>query len=213
MAIARDDCEARNLRVAHEIVDFSTLHVRCAVITPAQGREGVLGPGLLGETRRQVLGVGPPIQCAQRVGPDFPRRSRALELVLEPYLLLRPENRLWRRAPLRVRDMRIVEPDFRRRIAAVEAAPAIQNLHRNFRKHFHELVADELIERRIAEGVRAPIAMLVGNDHFQVLTVPQRPVGLEAVDRRQVVRFHPQPIAIEFLDWNVFYRRWIETLE
>jgi len=109
--------------------------------------------------------------------------------------------------------MRIVEPDFRRRIPAVEAAPAVQNPHDRLRKHSNELVATELFERRIAEGVRAPIAVLVGNEQVQMLTVPQRPVALEAVDRRQVVRFRPQPIAIELLDWNVLYRWWIETLE
>src|ERR1044072_140354 len=109
--------------------------------------------------------------------------------------------------------MRIVERNFRWRLADVEAAPAVQNPHGRLRKHSHELVATELFERGIAEGVRAPIAVLVGNEQVQVLTVPQRPVALEAIDRRQVVRFHPQPIAIELLDWNVFYRWWIETLE
>ena len=43
--------------------------------------------------------------------------------------------------------------------------------------------------------------------------VPQRPVGLEAVDRRQVVRFHSQPIAVPLLDGNVFDGWRIETLE
>ena len=100
-----------------------------------------------------------------------------------------------------------------RRIAAVEGAPAVENLHLRLRKHSDELVAAELSERRIAEGIRAPIAVLVGNDQVQVLAVAQRPVGLEAVDRRQVVRFHPQPIAIELVDGNVLYRWWIEAFE
>jgi glutamine amidotransferase PdxT len=68
-------------------------------------------------------------------------------------------------------------------------------------------------ERRIAEGIRAPIAVLVGDDQVQVLTVTQRPVALEAVDRRQVVRFHPEPIVIELFDGYVFYSGWIEALE
>jgi hypothetical protein len=55
--------------------------------------------------------------------------------------------------------------------------------------------------------------VLVGNDQVQVLTVTQRPVALEAVDRRQVVRFHPQPIAIELFDGYVFYSGWIEAFE
>src|SRR6185295_7155881 len=36
---------------------------------------------------------------------------------------------------------------------------------------------------------------------------------LEAVDRREVVRFHPQPIAVELFDRNVFYSGWIEAFE
>src|SRR6185312_5169423 len=120
---------------------------------------------------------------------------------------------LRRRAPLRVGHMRIVEADLRRRIAAVEAAPAVENLHLRLRKHSYELVAAELCERRIAEGIRAPIAVLVSNDQVQVLTVTQRPVALEAVDRRQVVRFHSQPIASERVDEYVVYRWWTEALE
>src|ERR1043165_5259866 len=115
-AVARDDGEARDLRVANEAVDFSALCVSGAVVTSTQSCVGVLGPRLLGETRGQVLRVGAPVQRGQRVAPDFPRRRRSLEPVLEPCLLLRPENRLGRRAPLRIGDMRIVEPDFRRGI-------------------------------------------------------------------------------------------------
>src|SRR6185436_2812680 len=43
--------------------------------------------------------------------------------------------------------------------------------------------------------------------------VAERPIGLEAVDRRQVVRLRPQSIAIELLDGDVFYSRRIEALE
>src|SRR5262249_22824279 len=124
-----------------------------------------------------------------------------------------PEDRLGRRAPLRVGDMRIVEPDFGRGIAAVETTAAVENLQNGLREHSHELVAAELVERRIAEGVRAPIAVLVGNDEVEMLAVPQRPVALEAVDRRQVVRLHSQTVAVELFDRNVFDRGWIEALE
>ena len=109
--------------------------------------------------------------------------------------------------------MRVVEPDFFRGIAAVETAAAVENLHQRLRSHRRELVAAQLSERRIAEAIGAPIAMLVGNDQVEVLAVAERAVGLEAVDRGQVVRFHPQPIAIELVDGNVFHRGWAEVLE
>src|SRR5678815_2687972 len=84
--------------------------------------------------------------------------------------------------------MRIIEPNLLRRIAAVVGTPAFEDLHQLLREHRRELVAPELSERRIAKWVRAPIAALVGDDQVKVATVPQRTVGLEAVDRRQVVR-------------------------
>src|SRR6185436_14784892 len=92
VAIARDDGEACDLRVANEIVDFSALQVRGAVVPSSQRSVSVPGPRLPGETRGQVLRVGAPVQRSERVTPDFPRRRRASELVLEPCLLLRPEN-------------------------------------------------------------------------------------------------------------------------
>src|SRR6185312_7341052 len=213
VAVARYDGEARDLRVAHQMVDLGALRVRCAEVTPAEGSVRVRGPGLLGETAGQVLRVGALIERSERVAPDFPRRRGALELGLEPRLLLRPEDRLRRRAPLRVFDMRSVEPDVRRRIAAVETTAAVESLHGRLGKHTGELVAAELFQRRIAEGVRAPIAMLVGDDEVEMPAVAQRPVGLEAVDGRQVVRLQPQPVAIELFDRSVFYRWWIEALE
>ena len=109
--------------------------------------------------------------------------------------------------------MRVVEPDFFRGIAAVEGTPAVENLHQRLRRHRRELVTAQLPERRIAEAVRAPIAMLVGNDQVEMLAVAERAVGLEAVDRGQVVRFQPQPIAIPLVDGNVFHRGWAEVLE
>src|SRR6185312_16299481 len=87
------------------------------------------------------------------------------------------------------------------------------SLHGRLGKHTGELVAAELFQRRIAEGVRAPIAMLVGDNEVEMPAVAQRPVGLEAVDGRQVVRLQPQPVAIELFDRSVFYRWWIEALE
>ncbi len=165
------------------------------------GQDSLVRPG------GQVLRVGARVERALRIAPDLPRRGRAPELVLEPCLLLRPEDRLRRCVPLRVGDMRVVEADLRRGIAAVEGAPAVENLHHRLGKHADELVAAELSERRVAEGIRAPIAVLVGDDQVQVPAVAQRPVGLEAVDRRQVVRLHPQPVAVELLDGNSPSRR------
>jgi len=55
--------------------------------------------------------------------------------------------------------------------------------------------------------------VLIRNDQVEVLTVPEHPVGDEAVDRDDVVRFHSQPIAVELLDRNVFDSGWIEAFE
>src|SRR5262245_62454689 len=51
VAVARDDGEASNLRVANETVDFSAFCVSGAVVTASQSCVSVLGPRLLGETR------------------------------------------------------------------------------------------------------------------------------------------------------------------
>src|SRR5262249_31014879 len=153
----RHDGEAADLRVAYEMVDLGAFRVRLAVVSRAEDSVRARGPGLLGETRGQVLGVGAQIERAQRVAPDLPRRRGAPELGLEPRLLLRAEKRLGRRAALRVGHVRIVEADFERGIAAVETTAAVENLHDGLGRHLHELVAAELVERRIAERVRAPI--------------------------------------------------------
>src|SRR4051812_34022497 len=79
------------------------------VVPSTHGGERVRGPGLLDETGRQVLRVGAGVDGALRAGPDLPRPRRLLELVLEPGLLRRPEDRLRRRVPLRVGDMVVVE--------------------------------------------------------------------------------------------------------
>jgi hypothetical protein len=112
MAVARDNGEAGDLRVAHEIVDFSALCVGRAEIAPAQVCVGaVFRPRLLGQTRGQVLRVGALIQRAQGIRPDFPRRCRALKLFFEPGLLLRPENRLRRMNGLNVIEVKVDAKD------------------------------------------------------------------------------------------------------
>src|SRR4029453_13701896 len=136
VAVARDDGESRDLRVANDAVDFSAL-CECEGVVRGAHRcvTTVPGPRLLSESRGQVLRIGAHIHRALRVAPDFPRRRRALELVLEPSLLLRSEKRLRRRIPLRVGDMRLVEPYLGGRIAAVEGAPAVENPHQGLRGH------------------------------------------------------------------------------
>src|SRR6476469_5565305 len=110
--------------------------------------------------------------------------------------------------------MRFVEPDFRRRIAVVEGASAIKKPHSRLGKHSDELVAAEFAEAGIAERIRTTVAVLVGNDQIEVLSVPKRAVALEAVDRDQIVRFSAEPIVIKrVFNGHVFHRRWTEVLE
>src|SRR5205085_9396419 len=123
------------------------------------------------------------------------------------------ENRLRRRVPLRVRDVSIVEADFRGGIATVVAAAAVKGAHLSLRKHPDELVAAELSERRIAERIGAPVAVLIGDDQVEIPAVPQRAIACQAVDRDQVVRLHAQPIAVELFDGNILYSWWIESFE
>ncbi len=72
VAVARDDGEAGDLRVAHEIVDFGALGVRGAVIAAADIREAPsFGHGSLVRPGGQVLRVGALIERALRVRPRF----------------------------------------------------------------------------------------------------------------------------------------------
>src|SRR6185369_5735148 len=58
MTVAGNDREASDLRIAHQVVDFATLGPRAAVIAAAEIGEAALRPRLLGESQRQVLGIG-----------------------------------------------------------------------------------------------------------------------------------------------------------
>ncbi len=136
-----------------------------------------------------------------------------LSLPLNHFFCSAPRSVCGGAFPLRVGDMRIVEPDLGRGLAAVECATGVENSHPRLGKHSDVLFTAEFPERGIAEGVRASIAVLVGDDQIEVPSVPQRAVGLEAVDRRQVVRFQPQSIAVEFFDGHVFDSGWIEAFQ
>ena len=61
----------------------------------------------------------------------------------------------------------------------------------------------ELVERIVAERIGAAIAVLVGDDEVEVLAVAERAIGLQAVDRGEVVGLHAQAVLVQFLDLDV----------
>src|SRR5690348_2418591 len=69
VAVAGDDREAGDLLVAHEIVDFAAFDPCAAVIAAAEIGEAALWPRLLRQARREVFGIGPPVESAQRIAP------------------------------------------------------------------------------------------------------------------------------------------------
>src|SRR5580765_2512696 len=93
VTIARHDRESGDLRIADEIIDFATLVIGAAIVAAAELREGVGRPLLRGQSIGKVLRVGPHVEGAQRIAPDFPRRRGPTELVHEPLLLTGPEDR------------------------------------------------------------------------------------------------------------------------
>src|SRR5262249_38743304 len=93
VTVARHDRKAGDLRVTDEVVDFAALVVRAAPIVAADLREGVGGPLLLGQPIGQVLRVSPQVESALRIAPDFPGGRGPAQLVLEPFLLIAPEDR------------------------------------------------------------------------------------------------------------------------
>src|SRR4051794_22329454 len=93
VTIARHDRESGDLRIADEVIDFATLVVGAAIIAAADLREGVGRPLLLGHSIGKVLRVGAQIEGAQRIAPDLPGCRGPTELVHEPFLLTRPEQR------------------------------------------------------------------------------------------------------------------------
>src|SRR3954466_13629355 len=93
VTVARHDREPGDLRIADEVIDFTTLVVGAPIIAAADLREGIGWPLLLGQSIGKVLRVGPQIEGAPRIAPDLPGCRGPTELVHEPFLLTGPEER------------------------------------------------------------------------------------------------------------------------
>src|SRR3954469_2554252 len=100
VTVARHDRKPGDLCIADELVDFAALGPRAAMIAAAEIRERTGWPRRLRQAGDQILRVGARLERAERVSPDLPRRRRALQLVLEPGLLLGSEQGLRRRVLL-----------------------------------------------------------------------------------------------------------------
>src|SRR5688500_18396352 len=92
VTVARDDGKPRDLCVTDQIVDFAALGSCASMVASAKVRERIGRPRRLRQAGEQILRVGAPLERAERVSPDLPRRRRALQLVLEPGLLLGSEK-------------------------------------------------------------------------------------------------------------------------
>src|SRR5678815_356480 len=120
VTVARDDRKPSDLCITDQIVDFAALGPRAAMIAAAKIRERTGRPRRLRQAGEQILRVGAPLERAERVPPDLPGCRRALQLVLEPGLLLGSKKGLRRRVLLWVRDVPVLESELRWRIAPVE---------------------------------------------------------------------------------------------
>jgi hypothetical protein len=96
VAVARDNREAGDLRVADEIINFAALVIRPAPVAVVDQRERAGGPLVFDQAVRKVLRIGTKIEGALRVAPDLPRGRRSAKLVQKPLLLIVSEDRVRR---------------------------------------------------------------------------------------------------------------------
>jgi len=81
VAVSGDGGEAGDTVRADEIVDFSALDISTAMITAAESGVACTRPRLARDTGRQILRVGPEVQRACGVAPDFPGGLGFAELI------------------------------------------------------------------------------------------------------------------------------------
>src|SRR5690242_6372213 len=86
VAIARHGRESSDTPVTYEVVDRRALDECGAVIAAVRARKVRAGPRF-GQALRQVVRVGPEVECRLGVSPDLPGRIGSLELVQEPLFL------------------------------------------------------------------------------------------------------------------------------
>src|SRR6185503_6982599 len=107
VTVPRNDREAGDLRFAHEVVDLLALRVGRSVVVSAEDGVGIRGPRILDHSGGEVLRVRAVVESAERIAPDFPRRLRFAQLVLEPGFLLNPEDSPRRRLLTRIWNAQI----------------------------------------------------------------------------------------------------------
>src|SRR5206468_3144260 len=203
VAVARDDRKAGDFRVADKVVDLATLHPGAAIIV-GTGIDETRRPRLGEQASGEVLRVDALVERALGIAPDLPRRGRALQLILEPRLLLCAEDRLRRRILLRVRDARLPEREFGGRIAAIEGAAPVEDLLEVFGEPaIIGCPIAQLIERIVAERVRSVVAVLIGDDEIEMLAVAECAVAYQAVDRDQVIRLIAKAVFVPLLDFDI----------
>src|ERR1044072_455048 len=72
--VPRHDRAAGYFCFTHYVVDFLALGVGRSVVVTAELRIRICGPRLLDHSGREVLRVRAPVERAERIAPDFPRR-------------------------------------------------------------------------------------------------------------------------------------------
>ena len=117
-----------------------------------------------------------------------------------------------RRVLSRIRNVRVVECDFGRRIAIVEGAAAVENLRCILGEHPVEL-RTEAGDGRVTEWVGAAVTVLIGNDEVEMPAVAIRAVADQAVDGREVVGLVAEAVLVPLLDGDIRHRGRIELLE
>src|SRR4030095_3942180 len=75
------------------------------------------------------------VERAERIAPDFPRRRRFAQLILEPGLLLNAEDGSRRPLLARIWNAHIAELEFGGRSPPIEGASCVERDHRLLGKH------------------------------------------------------------------------------
>src|ERR1043165_4661269 len=186
--VSRNDREAGDLRFAHVVVNFLSLGVGRSVVVTAELRISICGPRLLDHSGWEVLRVRAPVERAERIAPDFPRRSRFAQLVLEPGLLVGAEDGARWRLLSRIRNAHIAEVELGGRPPAVEGASRVERDHRLLGKHSVEGRVINFSNPLSVSWVVAAEAVLVSNEEVKVLAVAEHPISDQTADRGQIVR-------------------------
>src|SRR5580704_9532683 len=180
----------------YEIIDLRPLYIRGTMVASSEPRVTASRPRLA-DPSRQILRVNSKVQRASCIAPDLPRRSRRLQPLQKPCLLLRAQNRLRRLILAEVRHALVAIRDEVRRLPAVVQTPGIQNLHSFLRKQLRKVRTGEGLRFRPVGGILRPIAPLVCEDQIDVGAPAHGPVPSETADGGQVVRLLPKSMLVK----------------